>query len=132
MRQFIFRVLGAATLDARVYEDVETDRGATGQAIGVIALASVAAGFGARGWNADPKSILEFSAVVGALSLLAWVSWAGPDARDRWAGAARTADASRYWRTARAPSASRRRLDSARCSPRLARRRRCSRSRWSG
>jgi hypothetical protein len=76
MREFIFRVLGAATLDARVYEDVEADRGATVQAIGVIVLASVAAGFGARGWNADPKSILEFSAVVGALSLLAWVSWA--------------------------------------------------------
>ena len=76
MRGFIFRVLGAATLDARVYEDVEADRRATVQAVGVILLASLAAGFGARGWNADPKSILQFSAVAGGLSLLGWASWA--------------------------------------------------------
>jgi hypothetical protein len=54
MREFIFRIIGAATLNPNVYEDVEADPKATGQAIGVIALASLAAGFGANGWNAQP------------------------------------------------------------------------------
>ena len=76
MRNFLLRVVGAAMLDTGVYEDVEADPGATIQAVGVIVLASVAAGFGANGWRADPKSTLVFSAIVGALGLMAWESWA--------------------------------------------------------
>jgi hypothetical protein len=76
MREFMFRIIGAATLNTDVYEDVEADPKATAQAIGVIALASLAAGFGANGWNAQPRSILTFSAVAGFLGLLAWASWA--------------------------------------------------------
>ena len=54
MRNFIFRVVGAATLNANVYEDVEGDPKATTQAVAVVFLASLAAGFGANGWNAPP------------------------------------------------------------------------------
>jgi Yip1-like protein len=76
MREFLFRIIGAATLNPGVYEDVEADPKATAQAVGVIALASLAAGVGANGWNAQPRSILAFSAVAGFLGLLAWASWA--------------------------------------------------------
>ncbi len=45
------RMIRAAKLDASLYEEVEADRGALGQATAVVVLASVAAGFGsvARG-----------------------------------------------------------------------------------
>jgi len=76
MSQFLFRLAGAVTLDSGVYEDVESDPKATPQAVGVIVLASLAAGFGANGWNAEPSSMLAFSAVAGTLGLLAWASWA--------------------------------------------------------
>jgi hypothetical protein len=76
MREFVFRIIGAATLNPTTYEDVEADPKATAQAIGVIALASLAAGFGANGWNAQPRPILTFSAVAGFLGLMAWASWA--------------------------------------------------------
>jgi hypothetical protein len=76
MWTFVTRLVGAATLDARVYEDVEADTGATAQAVGVILLATIAAGIGARGWNTQPESLLEFSVVVAALALIAWASWA--------------------------------------------------------
>lgn len=76
MGQFLFRVMGAATLNVGVYEDIEADPRATAQAIGVIALASLAAGFGASGWNTHPQELLTHSAMVGALGLLAWASWA--------------------------------------------------------
>jgi hypothetical protein len=76
MREFVFRIIGAATLNPTTYEDVEADRKATAQAVGVIALASLAAGFGANGWNAQPRPILTFSAVAGLLGLMSWASWA--------------------------------------------------------
>jgi len=76
MNQFLFRVWGAATLSPSVYEDVESDPKATAQAVGVIALASLATGFGASGWNARPETMLTYSAVAGCLGLLAWASWA--------------------------------------------------------
>ena len=76
MRNFFFRVVGAATLDANVYEDVEADTNATAQAVAVILLASLAAGFGANGWNTTARSTLTYSAVVAVLALLAWASWA--------------------------------------------------------
>ena len=45
------RMIRAAKLDASLYEEVEADRGALGQATAVVVLASLAAGFGsvARG-----------------------------------------------------------------------------------
>ncbi|NGZ95731.1 MAG: hypothetical protein CV089_06310 [Nitrospira sp. WS110] len=39
---FIDRMIRAAKLDARLYEEVEADKGAYGQAMGVVMISSVA------------------------------------------------------------------------------------------
>ncbi len=45
------RMIRAAKLDVHLYEEVEADKGAMGQAMGVVVLSGVAAGIGsiARG-----------------------------------------------------------------------------------
>lgn len=74
MNTFARRVLGAAVLDRRTYEEVEGDARATGQAVGVVVLASVAGGTGLLGLGAQPPQSL----VAGILgSLIGWVAWAG-------------------------------------------------------
>ncbi|HYM23077.1 MAG TPA: hypothetical protein VEU08_07715 [Vicinamibacterales bacterium] len=70
---FTQRLIGALSLDAAVYEDVEADRTATGQALAVVLLSSVAAGIGARGLYEASISRLVF---IGTVSLVAWVAWA--------------------------------------------------------
>jgi len=66
---FVERMIGAAKLDTRVYEEVEADRTATPQAVAVVVLAAVAggiaAGEGVRG-------------LVGGtvLGLVGWAVWA--------------------------------------------------------
>ncbi|MBD3649051.1 MAG: hypothetical protein HUJ31_16730, partial [Pseudomonadales bacterium] len=71
MSQFLDRLLGAAKLDIRTYEDVEHDTEATGQAVGVVVLASAAAGIGAI------DHVLG-TVVIGAIAaLIDWVLWAG-------------------------------------------------------
>ena len=69
MATFVERVVRAAKLDVTLYEEVENDTAATGQALGVVVLSSVAAGIGAgtgvRG--------LVFATVA---SLLGWAFWA--------------------------------------------------------
>ena len=70
---FLRRVIGAALLRASTYEDVEADRGATGQAMAVVALSSLAAGIGARGVSAGNPGD---AAAVAGVALLAWVAWA--------------------------------------------------------
>ena len=67
------RLIGAAALDAAIYEEVEADRGATGQACAVVLLSSVAAGVGARGLGGGSPSNIAFISVV---ALLAWAAWA--------------------------------------------------------
>ena len=47
MATFGERMLGAARLDGRIYEEVERDTKADTQAIGVVVMSSVAAGLGA-------------------------------------------------------------------------------------
>jgi hypothetical protein len=72
-RRFLRRLVGAAALDASIYEEVETDRGATAQAVAVVVLSSLAAGVGAQGFGGgDPAGIAFF----GALALVAWAAWA--------------------------------------------------------
>ena len=66
---FIERMIGAAKLDTRVYEEVEADRTATPQALAVVVLASAAAGLGIG----EGLSGLLFGTVAG---LLGWVIWA--------------------------------------------------------
>ena len=66
---FIERMIGAAKLDTRVYEEVEADRTATPQALAVVVLASAAAGLGIG----EGLRGLLFGTVAG---LLGWVIWA--------------------------------------------------------
>lgn len=66
---FVERMIGAAKLDANVYEEVESDRTATPQALGVVVLASVAAGIGLG----EGVRGLVVGTVAG---LLGWVIWA--------------------------------------------------------
>ena len=72
MSSFSERVIGAAKLDPETYEEVEHDRNAMGQALGVVLLSSLSAGIG---------SILYMdlltAVVVGTIAaLLGWVIWA--------------------------------------------------------
>jgi hypothetical protein len=64
-------MLRAATLDVSLYEEVETDPRATGQAVGVVVLSSLAAGIG-LGASGGVSGI-----VIGTLTtLLGWYAWA--------------------------------------------------------
>jgi hypothetical protein len=69
---FVQRLVGAAALDRAIYEDVEADRGATGQAFVVVLVSSIAAGLGLSGWNGAWVNLAFFSMVA----LLGWAAWA--------------------------------------------------------
>ena len=71
-RTFLDRLIGAAMLNPGVYEEVEADRGATGQALAVVLLSSVSAGFGARGFGGGGLLTVAFFSVV---ALMAWAAW---------------------------------------------------------
>ena len=66
---FVDRMIGAARLDPRAYEEVEADEKATVQALAVVVLAAVATGIG-RGED-------FLSVGVAVRHLLMWVIWAG-------------------------------------------------------
>lgn len=66
-RSFTGRMLGVARLDRGAYEEVEHDRGATGQAALVILFAAVAAAIG----NVDDGGRGLIAGLLGAV--LAWV-----------------------------------------------------------
>jgi hypothetical protein len=76
VQTFLRRVLAAAMLDPSVYEEVEADRTATGQALLVVVLSSVAAGVGARGWHTGASEAILFFAGISVIALLAWAAWA--------------------------------------------------------
>ncbi len=64
---------GAALLKPAVYEEVEADRAATMQAMGVVALSSLAAGVGGLGLaNAHVTSLVSISLLAFAM----WGIWA--------------------------------------------------------
>jgi Yip1 domain len=72
MGSFLGRLIGAARLDVATYEEVEADRTATGQAMAVVVLTSLATGVGAMGSDA---ALRDF--VAGALgALVGWFIWA--------------------------------------------------------
>ena len=73
MASFTERMIGAAKLDVRVYEEVEADTGATGQAMGVVLLSSLAGGIGTLGLGAGG---LGGVVVGGLVALIGWVTWA--------------------------------------------------------
>lgn len=66
------RIGGVLRLQPAVFEEIEADRSATGQALAVVVIASVAAGVGA-GLLLGPVALVRetFAALVG------WVMWAG-------------------------------------------------------
>ena len=69
----VYRAMGAAVLDASMYEGIEADRTATYQALAVVLLSSIAAGVGAGGWAGPHWSVLVS---FGALALVSWIVWA--------------------------------------------------------
>ena len=70
---FLQRLVGAAALDAAIYEEVEADRGATTQAMTVVVLSSLAAGVGSHVLSGTTVANVTFFTVV---ALMAWAAWA--------------------------------------------------------
>jgi hypothetical protein len=69
MASFTERMIGAATLNVQIYEEVEHDHTATGQAAGVVALVAVSGAIG----NSGAGLIGIVGAIVGAF--LGWYIW---------------------------------------------------------
>ena len=65
------RMIRAAKLDINLYEEVEADTGAMGQAMGVVILSSVAAGIGTIG-----TSGIQGLIIGTAVALVGWFIWA--------------------------------------------------------
>ncbi len=72
MSTFVERMIGAAKLDVRTYEEVEADTTATGHAMAVVILSSIAAGIG----TGITVSFRLFVANLVAAVIL-WFFWAG-------------------------------------------------------
>jgi hypothetical protein len=72
MAGFTDRIVRAMKLDPKLYEEVEADRNATGQAMAVVVLGSIAAGIGHLGGQ------MEFTGPIMAIltAILAWAIWA--------------------------------------------------------
>jgi len=65
------RIIRAAKLDVELYEEVEADKGALGQAMGIVVLSSLAAGIGSfetRGFSGIPIGTI--------IALIGWYVWA--------------------------------------------------------
>jgi hypothetical protein len=72
MRLYLYRLMGAAMLDAGMYEGIEADRGTNGQAALTVLLSSLAAAFGAGAWaHARALPLIVVAAIAG----LMWVAW---------------------------------------------------------
>ena len=65
------RMIRAAKLDVNLYEEVEADKGAMGQAMGVVILSSVAAGIGTVGTTGIKGLVLGT-----IVALVGWFIWA--------------------------------------------------------
>ncbi len=71
MNQMFERMIRASRLDPQLYEEVEADRGAMGQATAVVVISAVAAGIGSGGIGGAG------GLVVGTVAALAgWYIWA--------------------------------------------------------
>lgn len=71
MSSFKDRIIRAAMLDVQLYEEVEADTGAIGQAMGVVVLSSIAAGIGSI-------AIGGLGGILGGTiaALIGWYVWA--------------------------------------------------------
>lgn len=71
MGNFIDRIIRAVRLDVNLYEEVEADKGAMGQAMGVVVISSIAAGLGSAA-RVGLGGIL-----IGTIAaLIGWYIWA--------------------------------------------------------
>jgi len=73
MTGFIDRMLRAAKLDVQLYEEVEADKDAMPQAMGVVILASIAAGLGGMGMGASGPGVILIGIIA---SIGGWYVWA--------------------------------------------------------
>ncbi|MBU4343511.1 MAG: YIP1 family protein [Candidatus Omnitrophica bacterium] len=71
MANFKERIIRAAKLDVNLYEEVEADKGAMGQAMGVVVLSSIAAGVGIIGRGGVGGIFIGTIA-----ALIGWYVWA--------------------------------------------------------
>ena len=78
MASFVERVIGAAKLDAQTYEEVEADKGAIGQALGVVVLSSIAGGIGAAAGQGEATgtAMVILAVVYTIIDLIGWFIWA--------------------------------------------------------
>ena len=70
MSHFMNRMIRAGKLDVHLYEEVEHDKTAMGQAMGVVVLSSLAAGIGSFGIGLVGVGINVIGAIIG------WYIWA--------------------------------------------------------
>jgi hypothetical protein len=71
MANFQDRIIRAAKLDVHLYEEVEADKGAMGQAMAVVILSSIASGIG------TPARLGLGGILIGTIAaLVAWYIWA--------------------------------------------------------
>jgi len=71
MSKLMDRIFRASKLDVHLYEEVEIDKGATAQAMGVVVLSSIAAGIGSIG-----KGGLLGIFMGAVFALIGWYIWA--------------------------------------------------------
>ncbi len=71
MADFKERIIRAAKLDVNLYEEVEADKGALGQAMGVVVFSSIAAGIGTI------TKVGVLGILTGTIAaLIGWYIWA--------------------------------------------------------
>ena len=115
MSTFTERMIGAVTLDAQTYEEVEADTTATTQAMGVVVLSSLAQGIGFLTQFQEPQLLQKRQAILRQHSALHHYRQdrahrrlqGGPDSHvERWfhqsiPGSSRSARDRYEWRRAR-------------------------------
>ena len=96
-RSFVDRLIGAARLDSSVYEEVEHDRNATGQAAIVIVAGAIAAGIAGLGNEGVVGLALGIVLGLAGWAVYAWLTYfigtkilAGPETSADWGELART------------------------------------------
>ena len=70
MSKLTERMIRAAKLDVNLYEEVEADKTAMGQAMGVVVVSSLAAGIGSISMGGRNLIVVTIAALVG------WYIWA--------------------------------------------------------
>lgn len=75
MNIFTDRMIRAAKLDVNLYEEVEADKDAMRQAMGVVVLASLAAGVGSIGTLGLGGLLLGTLAALGGWYIWAWLTY---------------------------------------------------------